>query len=277
MLVSVVFSVAGLLFLYFGVVTLRNDRRRVRNGQLADAEVVGMRESLRHERRGGLHHPVVRFRTADGREVEKATAIGGKPSAPRPGDRVRVIYQPGAGGDVVIDSFKGRGLHSVSVLSALGLATLAVGMFPMIPMPPRSSVVAGLVAEVCGGLAFLAVGVHTFYRDLRRVRHGRRVGAEVVDLSRRYSHGPQGSGGPVYRPIVRFRTEDGQEVVTPAGMWSRSRPIARPGDQVRIRYETGNPRNVAIDTIAGRDPVPGGIFALAGLGMLAYVIYHMAR
>lgn len=242
------FSALGLLLLLLGGAMLRNDRRRVRDGQRADAEVVGMRESFRHGRPSGSYWPVVRFRTADGREVERATKMVGGPSAARRGDRVRVIYQPGADGDVVIDNFKGRGLHSVIVLSAMGLALLAIGVSPMIPHGPAA---VGFVVPLCIGLGFLAVGVGTFYQDRRRGRHGRRACAEVVDLVPKYFAGHEG-GGTVYHPVVRFHTEDGQGVVTPTAGWIGSRIRARPGDQVRVRYELGRPRNVTIDTIMGR-------------------------
>lgn len=264
------FSVVGLLSLLLGGVMLRNDRRRVRDGRRADAEVVGMRESMWHGRPSGSYCPVVRFRTADGREVETAVKMGRSSSAARRGDRVRVIYQPWGGGDVVIDSFKGRGLLSVSFLSVIGLALLALGMSPMIP---HSSAAVGFVMELCIGLGFLAVGVGTFYQDRRR-GHGGRACAEVVKLVPKRSYGHEG-GGTVYHPVVRFHTEDGQEVVASTAGWIGSLLRARPGDQVRVRYELGNPQNVTIDTIAGRGLVPGGIFALAGLGILAYMIYHM--
>lgn len=272
MLASVGFSAVGLLILALGVAMLRHDRRRVRNGGRADAEVVGMRESMRRGRRSGLYRPVVRFRAADGREVETETAMGGNPPAARRGDRVRVIYQPGTGGDVVIDNFKGRGLLSVSVLSIIGLALIAIGISPVIP---HGSAAVRFVLMLFGGLGFLSGGVVIFYQDRHRVRHGRRAGAEVVDLVRERSHGPDG-GGWVYYPVVRFHTEDRQEVVARTRVGS-SPPIARPGDQVRIRYEIGNPQNMAIDTIAGRGLVLGGLATLAGLGTLAYMIYHIAR
>lgn len=268
-----VFSAVGLLLLLLGGAMLRSDRRRVRDGQRADAEVVGMRESMWHGRPSGSYSPVVRFRTAGGREVERATKMGGNPPAARRGDRVRVIYQPGAGGDVVIDNFKGRGLLSVSVLSVIGLGLLAIGMSPVIP---HGSAAVGFVMGLCGGLGFLAVGVRTFYQDRRRGRHGRRACAEVVDLVPKYFAGHEG-GGTVYHPVVRFRTEDGQDVVAPTAGWIGSRPSVGPGDQVRVRYELGKPRNVTIDTIAGRGLVPGGMFLLAGLWILAYMIYYKTR
>lgn len=78
--------------------------------------------------------------------------------------------------------------------------------------------------------------------------------------------------GWTYYPVVRFRTPAGAMIVarTKACMF---RPGVSPGDRVEVRYQTGNPKHVVIDTVTGRGLVDAAIFAIFGLGMLAGAVY----
>lgn len=122
------------------------------------------------------------------------------------------------------------------------------------------------------GLVFMAAGIYGFFRNLRLARNGLRADAEVVDLRARGG----GEDGPVYYPIVRFRTADGQEVVAQTGGGS-SPPPARPGDRVQVLYQPGNPQTVSLDTLMGRAVAPMWIFILVGLGITVYQVYRMTR
>lgn len=122
-----------------------------------------------------------------------------------------------------------------------------------------------------GGLVFAVASGYGFLKSRRLARTGLRTDAEVVDLYKR------GTGEErVYTPIVRFRTADGQEVVTRTGGASNP-PLARLGDQVRVVYQPGNPQVVSIDTVMGRGTVFMGLFVIIGLALTVFAAYKMTR
>ena len=114
----------GLVFAAAGGFVFYRGHRLVRAGQRAEADVVDLHWSHHSE----VYYPVVAFRTADGRAVEARTTAGRNPPAARVGQRVRVIYDPGAPHVVMIDSFDGRGtlVAAVFVLVGVGLIALRI-------------------------------------------------------------------------------------------------------------------------------------------------------
>lgn len=129
---------------------------------------------------------------------------------------------------------------------------------------------------LCVGLLFMAAGIYGFFKNRSLARTGLRADAEVVDLHIRVSYDGETGTSRTYYPIVRFRTADGQEVQarTRAG---GSPPPARPGDQVRVVYQPGNPQTVSIDTVMGRGVAPMLLFVIVGLGITVFQVYRMAR
>lgn len=110
-----VFAAAGGFVFYRG-------HRLVRTGQRAEADVVDLRWSPHSE----VYFPVVAFRAADGRAVEARTRTGRNPPAVRVGQRVRVIYDPGAPHVVMIDSFEGRGTLVAAMFVLVGVGIIAL-------------------------------------------------------------------------------------------------------------------------------------------------------
>jgi regulator of protease activity HflC (stomatin/prohibitin superfamily) len=106
----VLFIVVGLGFIAAGVFLARSSLRMSRTGERTTAEVVGrVWRGRGGADGGGGYHPVVRFRTADGRVVQTHTRVGGLASRARIGTRVKVIYNPRVPEDAVIDSPLARG------------------------------------------------------------------------------------------------------------------------------------------------------------------------
>lgn len=104
-----VFWIIGLGFVLMGLYLIRSGNRLRRTGARAHAEVVGMHIGQSSDVGGGSYYPVVRFRTADGQEIETSTAIGTSPSFVREGATVTVLYDPAQPRDVRIDSALGTG------------------------------------------------------------------------------------------------------------------------------------------------------------------------
>lgn len=115
---------AGGIYGFFG------NRRLVRKGLRADAEVVDLHVS-RDEEGGRVYYPVVRFRTAGGQEVEARTRVGGSPPQARPGDQVRVIYQPGRPQTVSLDTIIGRGVAPMWLVILVGLGITVYAAYRM--------------------------------------------------------------------------------------------------------------------------------------------------
>ena len=125
LLVLGVLFLAGVGAAAYGGRQLGRASRFRRTGALADAEVVDVafrRPRTTAEPRSGLFHPVVRFRTATGQVVEAPTVVGATPTPARPGDRVRVRYDPARPRQVELDSGAATSATLGWLLVVLGVA-----------------------------------------------------------------------------------------------------------------------------------------------------------
>lgn len=120
----------GGLFMVVGGYGFLKSRHLARTGLRTDAEVVDLYERPDAES-GRMYYPVVRFRAADGQEVVTRTRSGGSPPPARPGDRVRVVYQPGNPQVVSIDTVMGRGTALTGLFFLVGLAVIAYDVYKM--------------------------------------------------------------------------------------------------------------------------------------------------
>ena len=96
-LAPAIFAAVGSVFLVIGIVLLRSQlafqRRAVRGrGVVTDNRVGWSRDGNRSGQR--LYYPVMRFRTADGRDVRTESRIGTSWRSFDPGDEVMVTYDP---------------------------------------------------------------------------------------------------------------------------------------------------------------------------------------
>ena len=120
------FIVVGLGFIAGGIFAARMSLQRSRTGQRTTAEVVGrVWRGEGGEDDAGAYHPVVMFRTADGRVVQTHTRVGGFASRPRNGAKVQVIYDPRFPQDAVIDTLLGRGTIAGIVFVLAGMWLIA--------------------------------------------------------------------------------------------------------------------------------------------------------
>lgn len=124
------FLFGGLVFMVAGGYGFLKSRHLARAGLRADAEVVDLYE--RHDGESGrVYYPIVRFWAADGQEVVTRTRSGGSPPPARPGDRVRVVYQPGSPQVVSIDTVRGRGTVLTGLIFIVGLGMIALDVYNM--------------------------------------------------------------------------------------------------------------------------------------------------
>ncbi len=80
-----------------GIRGVRRSRHRAGTAQRATGVVVGQRSSWSSSAQSDmLVHPVVRYRTADGREVTFQASVGSAPPVHTVGQRVTVLYDPAA-------------------------------------------------------------------------------------------------------------------------------------------------------------------------------------
>lgn len=116
-----------------------------------------------------------------------------------------------------------------------------------------------------GGLVFARMGI----RILRSARRFEAVAVRshgtVTDLRFR-SVGRQVGGGTWY-PVLRFDTADGRHIET-EGLYGRSPPPAKRGDEVTVLYDPADPTKAALEGKLGGGPL-GTIFVVLGLFLAA--------
>lgn len=94
-LVPAIFAAVGAVFLVIGVVQLRSQLAFRRRAIRCRGVVTDYRESWSRNGSGQrLYHPVLEFRTADGRDVQTESRIGTSWRSFRPGEEVAVTYDP---------------------------------------------------------------------------------------------------------------------------------------------------------------------------------------
>ena len=125
------------------------------------------------------------------------------------------------------------------------------------------------------GLVLAAGGGYGARQGRRLTRTGQRVPGTVVSLAWKHSSGSEG-GSQVCHPVLAFRTLDGREIQTATGVGS-SRVIAQPGEEVPVIYDPRNPSRAEIDTWAGRASWLPWLITVAGLAVLGYGVFQMAR
>lgn len=126
--------VFGLILAVAGTNELRKHAGFRKRARRARALVVGMHQSVGG--RGGAapqyrYHPVLAFRTAEGREVQARTNLGTNPPTAREGQRVTVVYDPHDPENVEITGKGKIGLAVTLVLTLFGFALLAVFGFSL--------------------------------------------------------------------------------------------------------------------------------------------------
>jgi hypothetical protein len=88
------FVVAGVVFAGFGAAMWRRTRRLQRHGQRVGGIVEALRWSSSSDSSSLTAYPVLRFRTADGRDLVVESDVGANPCPVRQGQPVTVVYDP---------------------------------------------------------------------------------------------------------------------------------------------------------------------------------------
>jgi hypothetical protein len=78
---------------------------------------------------GGVYHPVVVFRTADGQQVRTETPSGSYPPPARVGERVEVIYDPANPRNLALYPLRKSETVLPVVMVVVGAAVIAYVIF----------------------------------------------------------------------------------------------------------------------------------------------------
>jgi hypothetical protein len=129
-------TAAMLLLVFIGLVLaaaggygVRQDRRLTRTGQRVPGTVVSLAWKQSIDSEALACHPVLAFRTLDGREIQTATGVGSSRVIAQPGEQVRVIYDPYNPPRAEIDTWAGRASWLPWLSTVVGLAVLGYGVF----------------------------------------------------------------------------------------------------------------------------------------------------
>ena len=93
-----------------------------------------------------------------------------------------------------------------------------------------------------------------------------RVPGEVTDLQWVSSHRSQNRSRVAY-PVLRFALPDGRTVETRANFGTNP-PQAKPGEQVTVLYEAGNPLNASLEA-GGVSTLVSGVVIAMGIVLMA--------
>lgn len=112
------------------------------------------------------------------------------------------------------------------------------------------------------GFVFLAIGAGILISQARFRRRAQLVTGTIVAMHAYPSPG-YSTGGPVYRPTVRFTTAAGQLVEAQTRSGSNP-PPGRVGQTVNVRYDPADPLRISTHQLARNAGCVAVAFALAG-------------
>lgn len=119
---ALLFGIGGPHAVWSGWRVIKEARRLREQGVRVPGVVVRLTFSpSRGTDPGGTYSPVLRFRTAEGQDMETESDVGTSPAPAREGDQVTVIYDPQKPTLARIDSMSGRGTAIGGLLVAGGL------------------------------------------------------------------------------------------------------------------------------------------------------------
>jgi hypothetical protein len=112
------------------VLNARDFRRRAHRGQGRVVRLRATRTGVSgSDRRGSaVYHPILRFTTADGEQVEAESPIGSNPPPAKLGEQVSILYDSADPTQVRIDSARGGGMLLGGILIGIGLLLLVIGV-----------------------------------------------------------------------------------------------------------------------------------------------------
>ena len=127
-LVPVLFTLVGVVLASTGVRTLRAARRFQAVALRAPGVVTDLRyRSVGRNIGSGTWFPVLRFDTADGRQIDTEAMYGRRPAPVRRGDEVTVLYDPADPTRAALEGRFGGGFLGVMLL-VIGLLFATLGL-----------------------------------------------------------------------------------------------------------------------------------------------------
>jgi uncharacterized protein DUF3592 len=126
-------SVVGLIFVVGGGLGIHQYRRLNRTGERVPGTVVGLRWRTRPAGPDGgsvrVCHPVLAFRTLDGRDIQAETGAGHSRVIAQPGEQVPVIYDPRNPAKAEINTRAGRPAWLPVIFVMAGVALICYDLF----------------------------------------------------------------------------------------------------------------------------------------------------
>jgi hypothetical protein len=123
--IGFIILLAGVGLCVGGLVSRARTQRFVASALQAQAEVTGL-EQRRGNKNSLMYHPVLRFTTQQGVQHEVVSPVGSNPAPCKPGDTVRILYNPARPEEVRIHTFLHVWLFPL-VLGGMGGIFLLVG------------------------------------------------------------------------------------------------------------------------------------------------------
>jgi hypothetical protein len=124
------FELIGIALLGGAALSYRSSSAFEAAAQRTEGTVVDL-EPRRSSSGGDVYRPIVEFACRDGRTVRIAGGTASNPPAFRRGDRVGVLYRPGAPEEARLDRWADRWL-GVILLGVLGFAFSAAALAPLL-------------------------------------------------------------------------------------------------------------------------------------------------
>jgi hypothetical protein len=124
--VALACAIAGPIGVWSGLRAIQTGRRLRKQGVRVPGVVVRLRFSRSANDSGGTYHPVLRFRTVEGQDMETESDVATYPAPARKGAQVIVIYDPQTPTLARIDSMIGRGTAAGGLFVAVGLIVTSI-------------------------------------------------------------------------------------------------------------------------------------------------------
>lgn len=99
------FYAIGAVSLVVGVVLAVRTAQFVAGAERATGTVIDLKEDYSSSNGHYTYYPIVRFTTADGREIQFTSSSGSSPASESPGDEVEVLYESDDPHDAQISGF----------------------------------------------------------------------------------------------------------------------------------------------------------------------------
>ena len=220
-----IFFLAGLGMLIGGIVSMQHTRQFIANAASADGTVLEniLKTSTdRDGNRSWAYYPHVRYRIADGRDLDLISSTGASPPSFRVGQQVTVLYDPQDPAHASINSFG----------SLWGISLLLTGMGFFFTLP------------------FIGFGIWKRSSDRKAAwleANGRRIVAEFARVERNTSY--EVNGRNPYRIVCQWLDPSRNEVhvFRSGNLWFDPTQFVQQKSLI-VLMDPNNPQRYSVDT-----------------------------